>query len=210
MAVAATVRGKSRSKRTPKPGHLEESTASHPLVPKEAFFTKGVGRHRDRLQSFELALRAAGIEKCNLVRVSSIFPPGCKVISKNQGIAKLRPGQIAHCVLAEARTNEPSRLVGAGVGLAVPAAGSQYGYISEHHGYGISEPKLRDMVEDLAATMLATTLGIEFDPEVAYDERKEIYHMSGKIVRTRACAQTAEGDKTGLWTTVVAAAMFLP
>ncbi len=187
----------------------EEQELSDPLVPKQAFFTKGVGRHRERLQSFELALRAAGIEVCNLVRVSSIFPPGCKVISRNHGLGKLQPGQITYCVLSEASTQEPSRLVGAGVGFAVPASGSQYGYISEHHGYGLREAKIRDLVEDMAATMLATTLGIEFDPEIAYDERKEIYHMSGKIVRTRACVQTAAGDKNGRWTTVVAAAVFV-
>jgi len=182
---------------------------SDPLVPKEAFFTKGVGKHRNKLQSFELALRAAGIEKCNLVRVSSIYPPGCKVISKKRGITMLHSGQITFVVLAEAATNEPSRLIGAGVGLAVPAKGEQYGYISEHHGYGMTQVRLSDFVEDMAATMLATTLGVEFDPETAYDERKEIYHMSGKIVHTRACVQTAEGDKRGLWTTVVAAAVFL-
>ena len=85
-------------------------------------------------------------------------------------------------------TNEPSRLVGASIGLALPAAGHQYGYISEHHGYGMTEQRMRDFVEDMAATMLATTLGIEFDPETAYDQRKEIYHMSGKIIKTRACA----------------------
>ncbi len=179
------------------------------LVPKEAFFTKGVGKHRNKLQSFELALRGAGIEKCNLVRVSSIFPPGCRVIAKKRGIAKLRPGQITFVVLAEAATKEPSRLAGAGVGLAVPSDGAQYGYISEHHGYGMTERRMSDFVEDMAATMLATTLGIEFDPETAYDERKEIYNMSGKIVQTRACVKTAEGDKRGLWTTVVAAAVFL-
>ncbi|MBN2477627.1 MAG: arginine decarboxylase, pyruvoyl-dependent [Pirellulales bacterium] len=183
---------------------------STPLIPSEAFFTKGVGKHRNRLQSFELALRAAGIQACNLVKVSSILPPRCKLISKNQGLDKLRPGEITYCVLAEAGTNEPSRLVGAGIGLAVPAKGDRYGYIAEHHGYGMAEPKLADFVEDMAATMLATTLGIEFDPETAYDERKEIYHMSGKIVRTRACVQTAEGHKNGLWTTVIAAAVFLP
>jgi len=180
-----------------------------PALPKEVFFTKGVGRHRNRLQSFELALRAAGIEKCNLVRVSSILPPRCKIIPKNQGLAKLMPGQITFVVLAEASTDEPSRLVGAGVGLAVPAEGDQYGYISEHHGYGMTEERLGDFVEDMAATMLATTLGIEFDPETAYDQRKEIYKMSAKIIRTSACVQTAEGDKMGLWTTVVAAAVMM-
>ncbi|OHB75691.1 MAG: arginine decarboxylase, pyruvoyl-dependent [Planctomycetes bacterium RBG_16_64_10] len=182
---------------------------SGPLVPRQAFFTKGVGKHRTRLQSFELALRAAGIEKCNLVSVSSIFPPGCKLVTKNKGITRLRPGQITYVVLARSETNEPSRMVGAGIGLAVPADGQQYGYISEHHCYGMATPRLRDLVEDMAATMLATTLGIEFDPETAYDERKEIYNMSGKIVQTRSSVQTAECDRSGRWTTAVAATVFL-
>jgi len=178
-------------------------------VPKEVLFTKGVGRHRNPLQSFELALRHAGIEKCNLVRVSSILPPNAKILPKSRGLAKLRAGEITFVVLAEASTNEPSRLVGAGIGLAQPASGEQYGYISEHHGFGMRERDMADFVEDMAATMLATTLGIEFDPETAYDERKELYKMSGKIVRTRATVQTAEGDKNGRWTTVVSAAVKL-
>jgi len=180
-----------------------------PLVPKEVFFTKGVGKHRNRLQSFELALRHAGIEKGNLVRVSSILPPKCRIIPRPKGLEKLHPGEITYVVLAEASTNEPSRLVGAGIGLAQPRKGEQYGYISEHHGFGMTEQRLGDFVEDMAATMLAMTLGIEFDTETAYDERKEIYKMSGKIINTRNTVQTAEGDKNGLWTTVVAAAVML-
>ena len=179
------------------------------MVPREVFFTKGVGRHKNRLQSFELALRHAGIEKCNLVRVSSILPPACKMIARARGLAKLSPGQITYCVLAEAATNEPSRLVGAGIGLAVPADGRHYGYISEHHGFGMKEKRLSDFVEDMAATMLATTLGIDFDPDTDYDERREVYRMSGQIVRSQATVQTAEGDKDGRWTTVIATAVFL-
>jgi arginine decarboxylase len=179
------------------------------LVPKEIFFTKGVGKHRNRLQSFELALRHAGIEKGNLVRVSSILPPGCQIIPKGKGLSKLHAGEITFVVLAEASTDEPSRLVGAGIGLAQPAHGEQYGYISEHHGYGMREERLVDFVEDMAATMLATTLGIDFDPDTDYDDREQIYKMSGKILRTSACVQTAEGDKKGLWTTVVSAAVML-
>jgi len=179
------------------------------LVPTKVFFTKGVGKHRNKLQSFELALRKAGIEQCNLVRVSSILPPHCKIISPAKGIEMIYPGQVTFVVLAEASTNEPSRMVGAGIGLAQPGEGHQYGYISEHHGYGMREKVLADYVEDMAATMLATTLGIEFDPESDYDSRKEVYRMSGKIVRSQACVQTAEGDKNGLWTTVVSAAVFL-
>lgn len=179
------------------------------MVPKRVFFTKGVGRHRNNLESFEAALRDAGIAACNLVKVSSIFPPHCKIISRKQGEKQLHKGQITFVVLAEARTDEPNRLVSAGIGLAVPAQGEHFGYISEHHGYGMTEKKTADYVEDMAASMLATTLGIEFDPNTDYDSRRETYRMSGQIVQTRAVVQTAEGDKDGKWTTVVAAAVFL-
>jgi arginine decarboxylase len=178
------------------------------MVPKEVFFTKGVGRHIHKLQSFELALRDAGIEKQNLVRVSSIYPTCCKIIPVREGQPKLTPGQITFVVLAEAATEEPNRLICAGIGLAIPRSHA-YGYIAEHHGYGMSEKKTEDLVEDLAATMLATTLNIPFDADKAWDEREQEYKLSGEIVKTRAVVQTAEGDKTGLWTSVIAAAVFI-
>jgi len=180
------------------------------MVPSKVFLTKGVGTHREKLQSFELALRQAGIEKFNLVRVSSIFPPNCTIISRTRGMQLLQPGQITFCVLAEISTNEPSRMVVASIGLAVPASGDQYGYLSEHHAFGMTEKKAGDYSEDLAATMLATTLGVEFDADKAYDERKEIYRLSGKIITTRNITQSAEGKPDGSWTTVVAAAVFVP
>jgi arginine decarboxylase len=173
------------------------------------FFTRGVGKHRRSLESFEAALRDAGIAQFNLVKVSSIFPPGCRIVSRRVGLGKLLPGQIVYCVMAEERTNEPNRLLSAGIGLAVPASGDRFGYISEHHGFGMTTRKVADYVEDMAASMLAETLGIKFDPDANYDARREVYKMSGQIVTSRANVQTAEADKNGLWTTVVAAAVFL-
>ncbi|MCR4418371.1 MAG: arginine decarboxylase, pyruvoyl-dependent [Ignavibacteria bacterium] len=180
------------------------------FVPTRVFFTKGVGRHKEYLQSFELALRSAGIEKCNLVSVSSIYPPGCKRIPAQEGLKLLQPGQITFCVMARNATNEPNRLIAASIGVAIPADETQYGYLSEHHPYGETDSKAGEYAEDLAATMLATTLGIDFDPETAWSERENIYKMSGKIIRTFNITQSAEGDKNGLWTTVIAAAIFLP
>jgi len=173
------------------------------------FFTKGHGKHRHNLQSFEEALRDAGIAHFNLVRVSSIYPPHCKIVTRERGLKQLQPGQIVFCVMAETRTNEPNRLACAGIGLAMPADKSQYGYISEHHGFGMTQKACADYVEDMAATMLATTLGIELDPNTAYNERKEIYQAKGLVVNTRAVVQTVEGDKNGLWTTAAAAAVLI-
>lgn len=179
------------------------------MVPKYMFFTKGVGVHKHKLQSFELALRKAGIESYNLVRVSSIFPPQCKIISREKGLDMLEPGEIVYTVMARIETNEPNRLISAAIGLALPAEKDRYGYISEYEDYGISGKKAGEYAEDLAATMLATTLGIDFDPEEAWDERRQVYKASGRIFRTTHICQSAEGNKDGLWTTCIAAAVFV-
>ncbi|MEM3405897.1 MAG: arginine decarboxylase, pyruvoyl-dependent [Candidatus Pacearchaeota archaeon] len=179
------------------------------MVPTKVFFTKGVGRHRERLASFEAALRDAGIEKCNLVYVSSIFPPNCKIISKEEGIKQLKPGAITYCVMARMECNEANRLIAASIGCAIPADKSTYGYLSEHHSFGETDEKAGEYAEDLAAEMLATTLGVEFDPNKSYDELREIWKISDKIVKTTNITQSAIG-KAGIWTTVIAAAVFVP
>lgn len=179
-------------------------------VPTKVFFTKGVGRHKEYLTSFELALRSANIEICNLVTVSSIFPTGCKRITKEEGMKELKPGQITFCVMARNSTNEPNRLIASSLGVAIPADANAYGYLSEHHPFGQTEKVAGEYAEDLAATMLATTLGLDFNPDQDWNEREQLYKMSGKIVRSFNITQSAEGDKNGLWTTVISSAIFLP
>jgi arginine decarboxylase len=179
------------------------------FVADRIFLTKGVGRSKERLTSFEEALRDAGIARYNLVHVSSIFPPGCRLIPRAQGEKYLRPGEIVHCVLARADTNEPNRLVAASIGVAIPRDSNQFGYLSEHHSYGMTEKAAGDYAEDMAAQMLATTLGLPFDLNTDYDERKEQYKLGKQLITTREVTQSAEGDKNGLWTTVVSAAVFL-
>jgi arginine decarboxylase len=179
------------------------------MIAQKIFFTKGVGVHKEKLTSFEAALRDAGLAPFNLVNVSSIFPPGCKKVSREEGLKDLKPGQIVYWVSSRNATNEPNRLIVASVGCALPADPTQYGYLSEHHSFGETDSKAGDYAEDLAASMLATTLGIEFEPDLGWDEREQIYKMSGKIIRTTNITQSAIGNKDGLWTTVVAAAVFL-
>lgn len=180
------------------------------MVPSKIFFTKGVGRHKDYLQSFELALRDAGIQQYNLVSVSSIYPPGCKRVTREDGVQEMPPGSIVYCVMARNATNEPNRLVAASIGLALPADESQYGYLSEHHPHGETEEKSGEYAEDLAASMLASTLGVEFNSNQSWDEREQVYKLSGKIVKTTNITQSAEGHKDGIWTSVVAVAVFVP
>jgi arginine decarboxylase len=180
-----------------------------PIVPRKVFLTKGVGRHREKLASFELALRMAKIEKYNIVNVSSILPPNVKVTSREKAVKELETGQILFCVVSRAQTNEPNRLISASIGVAIPADNKAYGYISEHHAFGQTSRAASDYAEDLAASMLASTLGVHFDPDQAYDERRDIFLLSKKIVRTRSITQSARADKRGLWTTVMSAAVLL-
>ena len=180
------------------------------MVPTHMFLTKGVGIHKEKLTSFEEALRSAGIAYCNLVSVSSILPPDCKIIPRKRGEKLLNPGEITYCVMARSDTNERNRLISASVGVAVPSGRKyNYGYLSEHHAYGETDEEAGEYTEDLAAQMLATTFGIKFDPNVAWNERKQVFKMGKDIVRTQNITQSAIG-KPNLWTTVVACAVFIP
>jgi arginine decarboxylase len=178
------------------------------LVPTKIFFTKGVGSHRDELRSFELALKDAGIERLNLVHVSSIYPPLCKIISKEEGAKLIAPGSIAFCVMARQASNEMRRLIAASIGCALPADKNTYGYLSEHHAYGQTDEVAGEFAEDMAASMLASTLGVEFDENANWDEKEQVFKISGDIVRTFNVTQSAVISAKG-WTTVVAAGVFI-
>ncbi len=188
-------------------GSLGEDERNKLFVPKKVFFTKGVGTHKEELRSFELALRDAKIEKCNLVQVSSILPPQCKIVSINEGIKELLAGAITFVVISRCASNEPHRLIAASVGCAIPTDKNAYGYLSEHHAFGQSDKIAGDYAEDLAAAMLASTLGIEFDEDKSWDQKKEVYRISDRIVKTTNITQSAI-VKNG-YTTVIAAAVFL-
>ncbi len=177
------------------------------MIPGKVFLTKGVGVARRKLTSFEFALREAGIERCNLVRVSSIFPPYCELIEREEGVSLIHSGAITFCVVAEIATDEPGRLIASSIGLARPNDGSRYGYLSEHEAFGQTAEEAGALAEDLAAGMLASTLGLEFE-EAGWDERRRQLEIEGQRYQTVNMTAAAAGDPEGRWTTAVAAAVF--
>ena len=179
------------------------------MVPKYIFLTRGIGISKEKLSSFEAALRCAEIAKYNLVRVSSIFPPHCVLLKRDQGLLKIRDGQILHVVMSDNATNEPNRLLSASIGIARPKDHEHYGYLSEHHSFGMIAPKAGEYAEDLAAQMLASSMGVSFDPDKSYNQRKEEWKISGKFYKTSNITQSALGNKDGLWTTVLVAAVMV-
>ena len=179
------------------------------LVAKNLFLTKGKGVHVDRLTSFEYALRDAGIAGTNLVLISSIFPPEAKLISRKEGLKKIHPGQILFTIYSKNQTNEPHRMCSASVGLAQPKDPKRYGYLSEYESFGQNETQAGDYSEDIAAQMLASSLGIPFDVDKNWDEKRQQWKISGQIYNTHNVTQSTRGDKDGKWTTVFAAAVLL-
>lgn len=178
------------------------------LVPSKVFLTRGQGRHKEKLVSFEKALREAGIAPFNLVRVSSIYPPHCRLISKAAGLRLLEPGQILFVVLSENATDEPGRLITASIGAAVPDDPSHYGYLAEHSDAGKSARETGLHTEYLAAEMLATKLGEKLKEPPAAKSAKSYSVSNGLALATRSATQAAKGE-AGLWTTVLAAAVLI-
>ena len=179
------------------------------LVAKKLFLTKGIGIADDKLTSFEFALRNAGIAGTNIVLISSIFPPNARLIPRKDGLKYIKPGQILFTIYSRNQTNEPSRMISASVGIAQPTDRTKYGYLSEYDAFGQNERETGDYAEDIAAQMLASSLGIPFDIDKSWDEKRQQWNISGQIYKTKNITQTAKGNKDGKWTTVFAAAVLI-
>jgi arginine decarboxylase len=179
------------------------------LVAKKLFLTKGKGVHEDRLTSFEYALRDAGIAGTNIVLISSIFPPHAKMVSRTEGLKLIKPGQVLFCIYSRNQTNEPHRLISASVGVAQPKDANRYGYLSEYEAFGQNEKQAGDYAEDIAAQMLASSLGIRFELDKSWDEKRKQWKISGEIYKSMNVTQTAVGDSKGRWTTVFSAAVLI-
>jgi len=179
-----------------------------PLLPTKVFLVRGQGRHKEKLVSFEKALREAGIAPFNLVRVSSIYPPHARTVTKAAGLKLLVPGQILFVVLSESATDKPGALISASIGMAVPDDPSHYGYLAEHSDAGTSGRETGLHTEYLAAEMLATKLGQKLKEPGPGKPDRTFRISNGLSLRTRSITQTATGE-AGLWTTALAAAVLI-
>ena len=179
------------------------------LVAKKLFLTKGIGVADDKLTSFEFALRSAGIAGTNIVLISSIFPPNARLVPRKEGLKLIKPGQILFSIYSRNQDNEPNRLISASVGIAQPKDRPTDGYLSEYETFGKNERESGDYAEEIAAQMLASSLGIPFDIDKSWDEKRQQWNISGQIYKTKNITQAAKGNKDGKWTTVFAAAVLI-
>ncbi|MDD3977588.1 arginine decarboxylase, pyruvoyl-dependent [Methanomicrobium antiquum] len=161
------------------------------FVPKKVFFTSGSGSHQDRLTSFEMALRKASIECYNLVEVSSILPPRCRIISRQEGIKELFPGSIVFTVISRLSSNEAGSRITSSVGMAIPKnPETEWGYFAEYHTFDETKEQAGKYSEMIANNMYTS--------------------ISDKIPeKTMNITESAVVPENGDWTTTIAAAVFL-
>jgi len=100
------------------------------MIPKEFFVTSGKATSPvSELNAFDLALKKAGIAKCNLVPVSSILPQGCKERKRKE----IAAGAITYAVMAR-MDGEEGTTIGAGIAWAWEKS-RKYGLVAEARGY---------------------------------------------------------------------------
>lgn len=180
------------------------------LVPKRIFFVKGKGfSTNSELRSFEEALRDARIEKFNIVRVSSIIPPYCKEVGKEEGLKELKAGQIIYSVMSKISSNKRDKVISASIGVAKPLKKEDYGYLSEKHSIDEDPKIVSKLTEELAVEMFATTHGYSIDSNVSFKENKEIFKDDKKILETKSITESTLVKIEGEWATVIAAAIFI-
>ena len=187
---------------------VEKQFTVNPLVPKAVFLTKGVGIHSERLNSFEEALREARISSLNLVTVSSIVPPHCRLLDIEEGLKLLSPGQLTFSVMSKCDSDEEGRLMAAAVAILLPEDPDDYGYISEFHAHGMESGEVEDWVCDQAAELYASAKGLKINWKRAWSAEDEKYTLEERSFSPKYVVSMARGKK-GKWVTTVAAAVFI-
>lgn len=94
----------------------------------------GTGAASTPLAAFDAALRGAGVGDFNLVRLSSIIPPGSVVEPRSPERPAGTFGDIMFCVYAEGYTETPGETAWAGISWARNRDGSGSGLMVEQHG----------------------------------------------------------------------------
>ncbi|MFA5624190.1 MAG: arginine decarboxylase, pyruvoyl-dependent [Bradymonadales bacterium] len=97
------------------------------------------------LNAFDSALINAGVGDTNLVKMSSILPPGAKKLDS----VSLPPGALVPVAYADMLSSKPGERIASAVAVAVPEDESLNGVIMEHHGVGSVE-EIEGIVREMA------------------------------------------------------------
>lgn len=114
-------------------------------LPKAVSLVAGRGEGPTELNAFDRALQDAGVADINFLRVTSIMPPGAKVID----LPRYPAGLLLPAVYARIASSRPGDRIAAAIGVGV--CREHYGVIMEHtaHASGTeTDAAVRRMVEE--------------------------------------------------------------
>jgi arginine decarboxylase len=116
--------------------------------------TTGTGKGETAIAAFDSALLEAGIANYNLIRLSSIIPPG-SVIERQKAVTK--PDEFGHklyLVYASQIEQAAGKEAWAGIGWVMAADGSGKGLFTEHEAG--SEKEVRNLITKTLTHMVAS------------------------------------------------------
>lgn len=113
--------------------------------------SRGTGEGPTPLAAFDAALLAAGVENYNLIRLSSVIPPGAGIVRRRHVSNPDEYGQRLYVVMAEQRAAVPGEGAYAGVGW-VQEPGNGRGLFVECEG-----PTHADVHDEIVATLDSMT-----------------------------------------------------
>jgi arginine decarboxylase len=172
-------------------------------VPTRVFFTTGISRHKTARVAIQEAMGKAGVADMNLVKTSSVIPPGCEIITRQRGLRLLREGAIVHAVIAQGQTSEPHQRVTAALCWAQPENPLLPGYITEieeQETMGKSPTTATDEAGAALMTIVGNKLGASVDAEALWEKRGRgralrIGGQNFRVGSTSATTIGAEGSE---------------
>lgn len=187
-------------------------------VPTRVFMTAGVGVHELERVAVQHAMRDAGVADSNMIKVSSVMAPGLRIISREEGIRLLRPGNMVCAVIAQGQTDQPHQRVTPALAWAQPEKKGVPGYIAEVEedlAKGMSEATATKQVGEEVLELMAMRLRVKIDAERLWENRgrERMVRIGGTRVRVGAlCASTVgpeERDGKKLTAAAFVAAIYI-
>ncbi len=114
-------------------------------TPTKYFLVSGAADGYTPLNAFDGALLQAGIGNTNLVKMSSIVPPHCKLVAP----IALPLGALVPAAYASITSDVPGEMISAGVAVALPEDENKNGLIMEYSAKG-ERHKIEEIVRNMA------------------------------------------------------------
>lgn len=182
------------------------------MIPTKAYFCKGIGTHKEDKNALDAASREASIGRLNLVKVSSILPPGLQWIDRPTFDGMVSPGEILHAIESVTISNVPGQVVTSCIARVRPWDKTKTGYVTEiEYVPGILPDAMRERVETMALQLFADEIGLsDFTAADVWVLGKSTYEIGGHKVELDSMTASGVCNMDGDYTAAIVMVVLLP